>query len=106
MTVIEKALVATLKDIGNVLNVLGIGSAPGLQREYSTAKSNYFYSKAGKDVKEWLTEIDRILKTNNMTNERKVAVVAAHLRDVTADWFKVDKTNINQYIDNNARSFI
>ncbi len=58
MTTTEKALVATFKDIGNVLNVLDVGLALGSQQEYSTAKSNYFYGKAGKDVEKQLAKID------------------------------------------------
>ncbi len=46
MTATEKVLAAALKDIGNILNVLGVGSAPESSREYSIAKSNYFYDKA------------------------------------------------------------
>jgi len=30
-----------------------------------------------------------------VTDRRKVAVAAAHLRDVIADWFEADKANIN-----------
>ncbi len=58
MTITEKALAVALKDIGNVLNVLGTGPALKLQREYSIAKFNYFYGKAGEDLEEWLAEID------------------------------------------------
>ena len=46
MTVTEKALAATLKDIGTALYTIGAGLAPGSLREYSTAKANYFYGKA------------------------------------------------------------
>ena len=116
MTATEKALAAILKNIGNVLNVLSAGSASELQWKYSIAKSNYFYGKAGEDVKEWLIEIDRMLEANNVTDGRKVVVkrefmlevmvAAIHLKDVVADWFEADKGNINQYVDNNAESFI
>ena len=47
-----------------------------------------------------------MLEVNNVTDGRKVIVVAVHLRDVIADWFEVDKANINWYIDNNVKSFI
>ncbi len=47
-----------------------------------------------------------MLEANNMTDGRKVVVAAAHLRDAAADWFEIDKVNINRYIDNNVRSFI
>ncbi len=52
ITATEKMLTAIFKDIGNVLNVLGVGSASESQREYSMAKSNYFYGKAGDDIEE------------------------------------------------------
>ena len=106
MIATEKALAATLKDIGNTLNTLDARSASGSQREYSIVKSNYFYDKAGEDVEEWLAEIDRMLEANNVADERKVTVAAAHLRDTVADWFEVDKVNINRYINNNVKSFI
>ncbi len=87
-------------------NVLDAGPASQSQWEYSTAKSNYFYSKVGENVKKWLAEIDHILAANNVTNGRKVAVVATYLRDAMADWLEVNKANINWYINNNVRSFI
>ncbi len=103
MTATEKAFATTLKDIGNAFNFLGVGPAPGSQREYSTAKFNYFYDKIGE---EWLAEIDRMLEASNVINERRVAVMVAHLRDVMVDQYEADKANINWYIDNNPESFI
>jgi len=47
-----------------------------------------------------------MLEANNVVDGRRVAVVVAHLRDITADWYEADKANINRYIDNNPRSFI
>ena len=35
-----------------------------------------------------------------------MAVAAAHLRDVAADWYEADRININQYQDGNNTSFI
>ena len=102
----EKALAAAFKDIGNAFNMLGAGPALEPQREYSMVKSNYFYDKAGEDVEEWLVKIDCMLEANNVANRRKITVVVAHLRDAAADWFEADKVNINQYTNNNARSFI
>ncbi len=52
MTVTEKILAAAFKNIGNALNVLGVRPTSGPPREYSIAKSNYFYDKAGEDVEE------------------------------------------------------
>jgi len=52
MTATEKALAAALKDIGTALHVIGTGPAPGPPREYSTAKANYYYGKAGEDIEE------------------------------------------------------
>ncbi len=52
ITVIEKALATALKDIGTALHIIGAGLALGPAKEYSTAKVNYYYDKAGKDVKE------------------------------------------------------
>ena len=85
MMTIEKALAATLKDIGTALHTIGVGLVPGLPREYNTAKANYFYSKTEKDVKEQLAEINRMIEANNITNGRKVVVAATYLRDVTAE---------------------
>ncbi len=85
MIATEKALATALKDIGNVLNVLGAGPALGPQREYSIAKSNYFYDKAEENVEEWLAKIDRMLEANNVVDGRKVAVAAVYLRDAAAD---------------------
>ncbi len=106
MTIIEKALAVTLKDIGTAFHTIGAGPASGPPREYSTAKANYFYDKAGEDVKEWLAEIDWMIEANNVANGKRVVVAAAHLRDIAADWYKADKGNINWYTDNNARIFI
>ena len=94
MTVIEKALAAALKDIGTVLHTIGAGPASGPAREYSTAKANYYYGKAGEDVEEWLAEIDRMIEANNVADGRRVAVAATYLRDVAAEWYKTDKANI------------
>ena len=55
---IEKALAATLKNIGTALHIIGAGLALGLPKEYSTAKANYFYGKAEEDVEKWLVKID------------------------------------------------
>ncbi len=64
--------------------MIGAGLTPGLPREYSITKANYFYGKVGEDVKEWLAEIDWMIEANNVTDRRRVAVAAVHLRDVTA----------------------
>src|SRR6266540_663382 len=106
MTATEKALAAALKDIGTALHTIGAGPAPAPAREYSTAKANYYYGKAGEDIEEWLAELDRMIEANNVADGRKVAVAAAHLRDAAAEWYETDKANINWYTDNNARSFI
>src|SRR6266545_5651254 len=106
MTATEKALAAALKDIGTALHTIGAGPAPGQSREYSTVKANYYYGKAGEDVEEWLAEIDQMIEANNVADGRRVAVVAAHLRDAVAEWYETDKANINRYTDNNAGSFI
>ena len=58
MTATEKALAAALKDIGTALHTIGVGPASGSAREYSTAKANYYYGKAGEDIEKWLAEID------------------------------------------------
>ena len=52
MTATKKILATALKDIGNTLNTIGAGSALGPPREYSIAKANYFYGKAGEDIEE------------------------------------------------------
>jgi len=36
-----------------------------------------------------------MIETNNMTDSKRVAVVAVYLRDAAADWYKADKANIN-----------
>jgi len=74
-----------LKDIGIALYIIGVGLASGLLRKYSTAKANYFYGKTGEDVKEWLTEIDRMIEANNVADGRRVAVAAAYLRDTAVE---------------------
>ena len=45
ISAIEKALAVVLKNIGTALYTIGVGLIPGLSREYSTAKANYFYDK-------------------------------------------------------------
>ena len=52
MNITEKALAAALKDIGTALHTIGAGLAPGPAREYSIAKANYYYGKAGENVEE------------------------------------------------------
>src|SRR6266511_3818474 len=47
-----------------------------------------------------------MIEANNVADGRKVAVAAAHLKDVAAEWYEADKANITRYTDNNARSFI
>jgi len=106
MTVTEKAFAAALKDIGTALHTISAGPASGPAREYSMAKVNYFYGKAGEDVEEWLAEIDRIIEANNVADRKRVAVATAHLRDAAAEWYEADKANIIRYTDNNAESFI
>src|SRR6266540_1378752 len=106
MSTTEKALAAALKDIGTALHMIGAGPASGPAREYSIAKANYYYDKAGEDIEEWLAKIDRMIEANNVADGRRVAVVAAYLRDVAAEWYEADKANITRYTNNNARSFI
>src|SRR6266498_4017822 len=106
MTMTEKALAAVLKDIGTALHTIGAELALGSAREYSIAKANYYYDKAGEEVEEWLAKIDRMIEANNVADERRVAVAAAHLRNAAAEWYEADKANITQYTDNNTRSFI
>src|SRR6266545_4697992 len=84
MTATEKALAAALKDIGTALHTIGAGLGPAPPREYSTAKANYYYGKAGEDIEEWLAELDQMIEANNVADGRKVAVAAAHLRDAAA----------------------
>ena len=36
-----------------------------------------------------------MLEVNNVADRRKVVIATAHLRDAIADWFEVDKVNIN-----------
>ncbi len=85
MIATEKALAATLKDIGTALHIIDAGLALGSPKEYNIAKANYFYGKAGENVKEWLVEIDRMIEVNNMADGIRVAVAATHLRDVAAE---------------------
>ena len=92
MTATEKALAAALKDIGTALHTIGAGLAPGPARKYSMAKANYYYGKAGEDIKKWLAELDRMIEANNVADGRKVAVAAAHLRDAAAEWYKRTKS--------------
>src|SRR6266540_172358 len=106
MTATEKALTVALKDIGTALHTIGAGPVPGPVREYSTAKANYYYGKAGEDIEEWLAEIDQMIEANNVADGRRVAVAAAFLRDAAAEWYETDKVNITRYTDNNAGSFI
>ena len=47
-----------------------------------------------------------MIEANNVVIERRVAVAAAHLKNVAADWYKADKANIVQYADENTGSFI
>src|SRR6266540_2704015 len=47
-----------------------------------------------------------MIEANNVTDRRRVAVAAAHLRDAAAEWYETDKANITWYTDNNAGSFI
>jgi len=81
----EKAFAAALKDISTALYMISARLASGLLREYRIAKVNYFYDKAGENVEEWLVEIDRIIKANNVVTGRRMAVAVAYLRDVAAD---------------------
>ena len=85
MTITEKVLAATLKDIGTALHTIGAGLASGPAREYSTVKANYYYGKVGEDVEEWLVKIDQMIEANNVANGRRVAVAAAYLRDAAAE---------------------
>ncbi len=85
MSATKKALAATLKDISITLHTIGAGLIPRPLKEYNIAKANYFYGKVGKDVKEWLVEIDRIIEANNVAARRRVAVVITHLRDTAVD---------------------
>jgi len=50
--------VTALKDISTALHIIGAELASGSLKEYSTAKANFFYSKAGEDVEEWLAKIN------------------------------------------------
>ncbi len=47
-----------------------------------------------------------MIEANNVADGRRVAVAAAHLRDAAAEWYEIDKANINLYMNNNAGSFI
>ncbi len=60
-------------------------SALELPREYNIIKANYFYKKVEEDIKKWLTEIDWMIKANNVIIERKVAVVVVYLRNIVAN---------------------
>ncbi len=66
---IEKALVAALKDIDTALYTIGAGLASRPPREYRIVKANYFYDKAEKDIEEWLVEIDWMIEANNVVEE-------------------------------------
>ncbi len=59
-------------------------------------KVNYYYDKVGKDVEEWLAEIDYMIEANNIIAGRKVIVVAIYFKNIAANWYKA---NIMQYAD-------
>ena len=46
-----------------------------------------------------------MIEANNIADGRRVAVTAAHLRDVVVDWYEADKLNVTRYDENNAGSF-
>ncbi len=52
MTATEKALAVVFKDIGTAFHIIDTKLAPGLPREYSTVKANFFYGKAEEDIEE------------------------------------------------------
>ena len=95
MIAIKKTFIAALKNIGTAFYTIGMKLTLGLFREYNIAKANYFYGKAGEDIKEWLAKIDQMIEVNNMDAERRVVVAAAYLRNVAADWYETDKENIS-----------
>ncbi len=47
-----------------------------------------------------------MIKANNVIIRRRVIVAVAYLRNTIADWYEVNKTNINQYADRIGESFI
>jgi len=85
MITIEKALATVLKNINTTFHIIGIGLGSVSLRKYSIVKANYYYNKVGKDIEEWLAEINQIIKANNVAVERRIAVVAAYLRNIAVD---------------------
>ncbi len=47
-----------------------------------------------------------MIEANNIFMKKRVVIAAAHLRNIAADWYKIDKANIIQYVDRNVMNFI
>ncbi len=64
-------------------------------REGTYAKLSEFSKKSEEDITEQTEEVRRIVITNNWRVAQIHTIVAAYLRDVTADYYEKVRANVN-----------
>ena len=64
-------------------------------RKDTYAKLSEYHGKSGEDVIAWCEEVERVAIANNWKDARIHMIVAAYLREVTADYYEEERANIN-----------
>jgi len=58
-------------------------------------KLSEYYGKSGEDVMVWCKEVERVATANNWRMARIYMIVAAYLREATADYYEEERANVN-----------
>src|SRR5581483_5634049 len=75
----------------------GLNLPQGNNGERNLVKIPFFKGNDDEDLIEWLEFVERAFEANSVQDNRKIAVAAAHLKDMAGDWYERDRNNINQW---------
>src|SRR6185312_6794086 len=73
--------------------------------ERNHIKLETFRGTEDEDPIEWVESYERACEANNVGDNRKVVLAAAHLKDIAGSWYEREKNNINAWNQqNNAQN--
>ncbi len=71
-------------------------------RESMYTKLSKYHSKSREDVITWCEEVERIATANNWRAARIHMIIAAYLKEATADYYEKESVNINGWVGGNV----
>src|SRR6266540_4347089 len=71
-------------------------------KEGTYAKLSEYHDKNGEDVMVWYKEVERVATVNNWRAARIHTIIAAYLKEATADYYEEKSANITGWTGENA----